>query len=211
MRRKKLIENLSILVIWLPSVFALGLWKRLPDQMPVHFNGRLVVDGWCPKPLAIFSLPIILTLAQLLIAYFIRHDPKNADIPEWINYAVMGILPVVSILVNFLMITSALEINISSIGLVLIDCVKGILLIVLGIILGVVGPNQVIGIRLPWTLNSSRNWRLTHRFGSKMYIVGGILLIVCGLLGVAGLTLFILLTVIILPCVYSYMLYKKGI
>lgn len=211
MRKSKLIKIFSILIIWLPVVFALGLWKRLPDQMPIHFNGQLVVDGWCPKPVAVFSLPIILTLAQLLVFYVLQRDPKQVNFPEWISYAILGIMPVVSILVNFLVLTTALGIDTSGIRMLLINIVTGIILIILGAILPVVSPNRTVGIRLPWTLKSSRNWQLTHRFGSRMYIVGGMLLIVCGLLEVEGLTLFILLTVIILPIVYSYVLHLRGI
>jgi uncharacterized membrane protein len=71
--------------------------------------------------------------------------------------------------------------------------------------------NFFIGIRTPWTLSSDRVWDETHRIGSTLFIVSGILALLGAffadyavwfiLIPVLGSTLFLF--------VYSYVLYQQ--
>ena len=69
-----------------------------------------------------------------------------------------------------------------------------------------------LGIKLPWTLADEDNWNRTHRFAGPIWVVGGMVMMVCGLIGGAFLTGIIaaLLVMVIAPVVYSYLLFRKA-
>ena len=37
--------------------------------------------------------------------------------------------------------------------------------------------NHTVGIRLPWTLQSEDNWHKTHRLVGKLWVLGGLILL----------------------------------
>ena len=48
------------------------------------------------------------------------------------------------------------------------------LLAVLGNVLSKTRPNWLIGIRTPWTLSSDKSWDVTHRWGGRLMLLGGL-------------------------------------
>ena len=121
-----------------------------------------------------------------------------------------------SVIVNGITYAAALGMEIE-VGII-ISILVGILLIALGNYMPKLQQNYTIGIRVPWTLNSTENWNRTHRLGGKTFILGGFLLIIAGFLGsVMGDygTLAALIVIVLIcagvPAVYSFWLFKKGI
>lgn len=88
----------------------------------------------------------------------------------------------------------------------------GILLIITGNYLPKCRQNYTAGIRLPWTLASEENWNRTHRLGGKTMVIAGIIIVVCSFVKVNFAFLIIpIIAAVIIPAVYSYMLYRKNI
>ena len=129
---------------------------------------------------------------------------------------VFWIVPVTSLIMNGTVFLTAMGagVNVSVICFVLI----GILFIVLGNYMPKLQQNYTVGIKIPWTLNSAENWNRTHRLGGRLFIIGGILMILGGfsgnLLGENG-TLIVVFGILFLcavvPCIYSFWLFRKGI
>ena len=44
----------------------------------------------------------------------------------------------------------------------------------LGLTLPMTRPNAYAGVRLPWTMRSPTNWKLTHRLTGALYLIAGI-------------------------------------
>lgn len=68
-------------------------------------------------------------------------------------------------------------------------------------------PNRTVGIRIPWTLGSEENWIATHRFAGKVWVIGGLIMVLAALLPeVPGIIVTILAAAAlsILPIAYSY-------
>ena len=92
----------------------------------------------------------------------------------------------------------------------------GVLLIICGNYLPKCRQNYTIGIKLPWTLHDANNWNKTHRMAGYLWIFCGVLLIVRAFLSVdmllydISITAFIFLPLIVLPVIYSYILYKRS-
>ena len=64
----------------------------------------------------------------------------------------------------------------------------GVLFVGLGNVMGKIRPNWFVGFRTPWGLNSPDVWTRTHRFGGRLMLGLGLVLIVAGLLFPAPIT-----------------------
>ncbi|MCQ2355795.1 MAG: SdpI family protein, partial [Methanocorpusculum sp.] len=74
--------------------------------------------------------------------------------------------------------------------------------------------SYTVGIRLPWTLNSEENWNRTHHLAGYLWILGGVLLLLCAFLpAVWSLPVLVILLILVvgIPFAYSYSLYRKGV
>jgi len=211
MKKKNLIILGLFAAIWLPVLVDLFYWNKLPEKLPTHFNAQMVPDSWSSKVVAIVILPVILTLAQGLILYLVDQNSKKYYVQNGIIYTVLTIIPILSIWINFIMISTALNNNVNRFKQPILSSLFGIILIILGVVLKYVKTNPIIGIRLPWTMSSEENWRLTNSLGSKVFIVGGIIELIVAICSSMALMIFILAIVITIPVIYSYVLYRKGI
>ena len=211
MKKKNLIILGLFAAIWLPVLVDLFYWNKLPEKLPTHFNAQMVPDSWSSKVVAIVILPVILTLAQGLILYLVDQNSKKYYVKNGIIYTVLTIMPILSMWINFIMISTALNSNANRFKQPIISLLFGLILIILGVVLKYVKTNPIIGIRLPWTMSSEENWRLTNSLGSKVFIVGGIIELIVAICSSMALMIFILAIVITIPVIYSYVLYRKGI
>jgi len=82
----------------------------------------------------------------------------------------------------------------------------GVLFIVIGNLLPRARPNWFVGIRTPWTLSSDRVWENTHRFGGRVFVASGLLILV-GAFVVPQWEHIVLFTVV-LVCVASVLVYS---
>jgi len=93
---------------------------------------------------------------------------------------------------------------------VVIPLAMGLLFIIIGSYLTRIKPNWFFGIRTPWTLSSDEVWRKTHKYGAKIFVLGGLLMILAAIFPnlfgwLMGLFILMVLSVII----YSYLIYRK--
>ena len=99
------------------------------------------------------------------------------------------------------------SINTTSIGILMLGC----MFLVIGNYMPKMKQSYTLGIKLPWTLNSEENWYRTHRLGGYTFMSGGVISIIVAFLQVFWVVFVAILVATIIPMVYSYMLYKKGI
>lgn len=69
-----------------------------------------------------------------------------------------------------------------------------------------------MGIRTPWSLSSEEVWNKTHRFGGKMFILAGLLMIAETVMPNSWkLPVFIIMMIVLLfgTMGYSYVIYLK--
>lgn len=91
-----------------------------------------------------------------------------------------------------------------------VNFLLGILFIAIGNYLPKAKRNYTVGIKLPWTLNSDENWNKTHRLGGILFILAGILFI-ANIFISSEIIVYIMIFTFILPAIYSFYLYTKGI
>ncbi|MBV9107877.1 MAG: SdpI family protein, partial [Gemmatimonadetes bacterium] len=88
----------------------------------------------------------------------------------------------------------------------------GLLLMVIGNYLPRIRSNWWMGIRTPWTLESERVWRDTHRVGGRTFVAGGLLCAIAAFLPEPFSTFVpsaALALGALIPVVYSYVAYRR--
>jgi len=90
-----------------------------------------------------------------------------------------------------------------------------VLILIIGNYLPTVRPNYFIGVRVPWTLEDPENWRMTHKFTGKLYVISSVITIPCMLLLPTEFKHYLFLTyigiVVVPPILYSYLFYRKSV
>ena len=200
---------LPALICLLPILAGVLLYPRLPERVVTHWNFAGQPDGYSSRLFAVVGLPLILLGCHLLLAVVLTHDPRRKNMSSALFAVSLWSMPVLSVVIQGLVLVTALggslPVNAIVPGLV------GLMFMVVGNYLPKCKPNYSMGIRLPWTLNSEENWNRTHRLAGWLWMAGGLLLAVSGLAGWSKTTLPVLILLVVVPAVYSFHLYRKGI
>lgn len=160
---------LTTVITLLPILIGILLWNRLPDRIATHWGADGQPNGWSGKAFAVFGLPCVLAVIQLITAFVMLNDPKKKNIHRKALGIVLWIIPVLSFLVNGITYFTALG---ADINMTIVVCM----------------------------------------------LIGGFLIILSGFFSflfgdTAAFTALIVIALIsaVVPSVYSYLLFQKGI
>lgn len=200
---------ITSLVCMLPSVYGLLKWNELPDKLPTHWNAEGVVDGWSSKGFAVFGLPLMLVGFNIICFIALSVDPKGQNQGKKIKALAMWLFPAISIFASTASLNGGLGIegNMSYYAMLFM----GILFVFVGNYLPKCKQNYTVGIKVPWTLDSEVNWNKTHRFAGFLWMIAGIVMIIATLLECYIVVIPCAIVAGIIPMVYSFVLYKKGV
>ena len=201
----------SVTLIASAVLAGLLLWSRLPDPMPGHWNAAGELDGYISKFWGVFLLPIISIALTGLFLIVPRIDPLKANIAQFraaFNWFIVAF--VVYILYLYILTLLAALGTLFNMTLMLLPAV-GLLFIGIGYLMSGAKRNFFIGIRTPWTLSSDTVWDKTHKLGSRLFMLGGVVTILCAFLGESGIWIMLvaMLGASFVPIVYSYVLYQR--
>lgn len=197
------------LIILLPVLAGVILWEQLPEKIPSHWNAAGEIDGWSSKPFVVFGLPLMMLAMQWLCALGTGADPKKKNHSEKIVQLVLWIIPVISVLLSALTYAVALGKTVRM--EVIMPVFMGLVLAIVGNYLPKCKQNYTIGIKIPWTLSSEENWNRTHRFAGRLWLVCGLVIMLTGFFGGFWIFFGIVLLMVVVPFIYSYVLYRKGV
>ena len=87
----------------LPVLPGVALWDKLPDEIAIHFDIHNTPDGFASKGFAVFCLPLIMALLQLVVcvADDLNIWRKKENAPKWI-------IPLMAIVVQTMILCYAL-------------------------------------------------------------------------------------------------------
>lgn len=200
-----------LIVVMLPFLYLGIIWNSLPDIIPIHWNFYGEIDGYGKKETLLwvpFLLPL-LTYLIFLIAPII--DPKKrlqnmGDKLTKLKFALTFMISVLALFIIYSCKEQELDSNFISILI-------GMLFAILGNYFPVLKPNYFIGIRIPWTLNSDNNWKQTHRFAGKLWLIGGVSIVIYSLFAKPEISniFFLCITslIVVAPILYSYKMFKN--
>ena len=207
---KKLLPKLifTSIIILIPILVGLALWDRLPEQVPVHWDINGAVDGYATKVQAVLAMPLLLVVFQWICAIGTSLDPKKKNINDKMFTLVLWIIPVISLVCNSMVYAIALgrQVNVN----VIMPLFMGVLFIIIGNYLPKCKQSYTMGIKLPWTLEDEENWNKTHRFAGFIWVICGIIIMLSAIIGSFWIFFILLIPMVVVPVVYSYLLYKKN-
>ena len=96
---------------------------------------------------------------------------------------------------------------------IVINLILALLFIVIGNYFQKLRTNWFIGLRTPWTLSNEKNWKKTHRFTGRIYIILGLIFIIFTFLSVPTNWLVLILLVLfasVIPFIYSFIIYQRD-
>ena len=210
MKTNKTLLTVTSTVTLFPILWGLIIWSQLPNQISIHFNAAGQANNFQSKALAVFGLPVFLLLVHLFVIFMIRRDPKNRTMNEKMVKVIYWLIPIVSLIVSYLIYSKALGSTTNP--SVFVSALLGLIFLIIGNYMPKLKVNHTVGIRLPWTLQSEDNWHKTHRLAGKLWVLGGlILLLEAGLqFAISYVLVLVILTIVFIPMMYSYQLSRKN-
>ena len=199
-----------IVAMW---AFALAVYGALPDQVPTHWNLAGEADDWSPRAWGAFVAPVIATLTIPLLWWVLpRLDPRRDNIerfrPEL--YLVGNLMVLFFALLEVLTLGAALGWPVDVTSAVL--AAVGLLFVGIGNYLPRFRSNWWMGVRTPWTLESERVWRETHRVAGRTFVAGGLVAVAAALLpdpARGTVAMVALIGAGVIPAAYSYVAWRR--
>jgi len=206
-------KQLPILgIALLPSLYLSFIWSELPESVPIHWNLEGEIDNWGSRYILIglvFLMPILTYILMLVVP---KIDPKKrieamGGKYDQFKFIVVSFMSILSVFIIY--ISKNQKLSSPSFILVLV----GILFLFMGNYFKVLKPNYFIGIKTPWTLENEEVWKLTHLLAGKMWVIGGIAIVIFSLILPENINFYFFMSITaiisIVPIVYSYIIYKK--
>ena len=167
------------------------------------------VSLWVPELPSLWLLCLSLLAGQWLCFLISAADPGNRGRNEKPLRLVLWIMPILSLRCAGLFYALSAGISLSVGRITTLSL--GLMFAAIGNYLPKCRRNYTIGIKVTWALASDENWNATHRFAGKVWVIGGVAVMLAALLP-EGWNVFaaVLGAVVIsvIPTVYSYRYYK---
>lgn len=219
MKQSKLFNLLlPVMIMSIPWIYLLMIWKELPSVIPTHFGIEGKPDAFGKKNEIIIA-PAIMTFVGMFVYFLLKNihkiDPKK-KYSSTTSIALSKVAVVALVLLTAVTIATLHWTMIGKVeGMPLFFCGISIFLAYIGNLMHSVKPNYFIGFRIPWTLENEDNWTKTHRLASKLWFFGGIALALLSfLLGIKPLFIIFfsaLFLMTIIPGIYSYYIYRQSV
>lgn len=197
-----LISALLCMAIMIPGI---SVYNKLPDRIATNFGLNGQPQQYASKNFTVFGIPLLMTAIQLLLCIITNlfHQTGTRDI---INRAIRFVFPAVYYVAQFSLLLYALgQIkNPASVACTFM----AVLFVVMGNYMPKIRRNMFLGIRTPHTLLNQEVWDKTHRFSGALFILCGIVMLPFSLAGNYIAVGIILAIKMIMPAVYSEMIYR---
>ncbi len=198
---------LAVVLCLLPCLLGIYLWDQLPAQLPTHFGLNNEANQYSSKAFAVFGIPVFMAVITLVCVWGLGKDPKHARQSAALQTVCAFIPASISCILGPCSYFIALG---KTVNITLVVCVfLGIVFVVIGNYLPKCRRNYTMGIKLPWTLADDNNWNYTHRIGGICFIAAGFVMILTALFGKAWLIFVAVGIAVLIPCIASYLYYKK--
>ena len=203
---------IPLLIVGVAFIASAVVYTRLPETVPTHWSIDGQPNGWSSRLWGAWMIPLFLIGMLALFRFLPVIDPRGKNYTKF-GGTFEGIIVSLMLFMlglHIIVLRAALGYNVGM-GRVLPIGV-GALFIVIGNLLPRARPNWFIGLRTPWTLSSDRVWEKTHRFGGRVFVAGGILMVLAAF--VSAQWAHVVLFAVILTCsagvmVYSYLEWRR--
>ena len=172
------------LLVLLAADFIYGfvLWPSMPAIVPTHWGLSGAPDGYGPAWIVALGLPATTLATYALLLFLPLADPHRRNYALFADTVrfVRWLLVLFMVGLHVVLVRAALGADID-VGFV-VRLGLALLFVLLGNRMGRMRQNFFIGIRVPWTLSSEEVWNRTHRFAGRLWVAGGLAMIVAAFL-----------------------------
>jgi uncharacterized membrane protein len=198
-------------IILIGFASAAYFYPQMPENMISHWGAQGEPNGYMPKAIALFLMPV---LSILMIGLFIvipRIDPMKQNIKKFYGFYEGLIALIVLFLLYIHALTIAWNLGFNFPMMLALPPALGVLFFYIGIMIRHSKRNFSIGIRTPWTLVNDTVWKKTHDLGSKLFKVAGIIAVLSVLVPDYSfwITIGPIIIFTIFIYVYSYWVYRQ--
>ena len=194
---------ITCLVCLLPILLGIALWNELPDRMAIHFNIYNEPDNFASKSFAVFSLPALMALLQLICCLINDINAYKHGARKKFENATKWIIPVMTLILQVVTFGYGLGWNID-------------IRIVTALIVGAVF--LVIGNYLPkfdyiknYNLDTEKARKINRFIGFETVIMGILILITIFLPPITtAIWIFLLIPYAVISAVYGLKVGRKG-
>lgn len=208
----KIKELVILLLVAIPLLYLGNIWDNLPQEVPLHWNSSGEIDRIGDK-IELLWINLLLNIPVYIVLLVVPIiDPKKK-----IKFNSKGYFQIRLLLQFFMAALSVFIIhatlieNLGSPNLLFV--LIGLLFMGLGFIFNSIKSNYFIGIRTPWTLEDSENWKKTHHLAAKVWKLGGALIVLSSIVFTkeSYFVVFINLTLLMafIPIIYSFWYFKQ--
>ena len=205
---KKEIPFLAIALI--PFVYLIYIWNRLPEKVPMHWNGAGEIDRYGDKKELLVMLFMLVGITYFVFLIIPSIDPKQKL--QNMGNKLNNLRMILTLFMSGLAVFILYSVQQKTSNPAFVFSIIGLLFAFLGNYFKTIKPNYFIGIKTPWTLENEEVWKKTHLMGGKLWFVGGLLMALTFVLPnkIQFYTFMGIVAVItIVPIVYSYLEFKK--
>ena len=205
---KKEIPFLAIALI--PFVYLIYIWNRLPEKVPMHWNGAGEIDRYGDKKELLVTLFMLVGITYFVFLIIPSIDPKQKL--QNMGNKLNNLRMILTLFMSGLAVFILYSVQQKTSNPAFVFSIIGLLFAFLGNYFKTIKPNYFIGIKTPWTLENEEVWKKTHLMGGKLWFVGGLLMALTFALPnkIQFYTFMGIVAVItIVPIVYSYLEFKK--
>ncbi len=196
----------------LAAAFALtaAVYSRLPDPMPTHFDIQGRPNGWMPRALGAWVVPVLAVGVVALTRFGARilppgwRDRLAASPVRFLSFALAATLLGVHGLVLRASLSPAPRLD-GALWVLL-----GGLFVAIGLVLPRIRRNPFFGVRTAYALASDENWARTQRFGGYAMTIGGGVALAAGALGSPTVALAAIIVAGVAPAVWSWLVARGG-
>ncbi len=148
-----------------PIILGVAVWDKLPDTMAIHFDINNNPDNFASKGVAVFGLPFIMVVFQIISCVIFDINAKKYGERNKFERVVKWIIPVMSILIHGVTIIYALNVP--------VDIRKFVMVIVAGVFI-------VLGNYMP-KFDRIKNKDADTETARKINRVIGIVMVIMGI------------------------------
>ncbi|MBH0329136.1 membrane protein [Brevibacillus brevis] len=199
-------SNLSILFFFISVVLGVICYPSMPDQMVIHWGPNGEPNGFAPKLVGVTFIPVVMLFLFVAVRSQKQYYKKFQSSHDTILHTLMIVLLVIhSVIIAY---GYGYMLNIG----IFVTLILGILFVTIGNFMPRFRHNYLIGIRTPWSLASEEVWKNTHLLSSRVFFIGGILIMLTSFLPTTIhyiLMLVIVLVTILISIGSSRYYYKK--
>lgn len=196
--------------------FSAYAWFQIPEDamIAIHWNIEGTVDDYASKGWGLFLTPLVaLGMAGLLKALpYLEPRRKHLEkSPKLVGATWIGVSMVLWV-AHLMVVGTALGWAVDF--FMLLSIALGLMMMLIGNYAAKSQSMFLVGFRTPWTLSSETVWVKTHRLFGRLFMLGGIIMIVAPLtLSGENLFSYLILGTILAPVlitlVYSWWVWRQ--